>query len=108
MIHEPGGVFARCLATLQRLGSASSPIPITLAHLLRALGRAYAQIGAAYPIGGSVSGIEVFAAGCTFGKLAHKLLASYALDAVECSGCAEPPPATAVQSFIRCHEGRTM
>ena len=37
-------------------------------------------------------GIEVFAAGCTFGKLAHKLLASYALDAVERCGGTEAPP----------------
>src|SRR5262249_37476035 len=58
------------------------------------------QIGAAYAIGGAVSGIEVFASPATFEKLARKVLASYALDAMEFSGSADPPTADAVRTFI--------
>jgi hypothetical protein len=44
--------------------------------------------------------IEVFDADTTFKKLAGKLLASYALDAVELKRSGEPPDVGAVRAFV--------
>lgn len=41
------------------------------------------QIGAAFFIGGTLLGVEVFDSPATFRKLSHKLVASYAVDAME-------------------------
>lgn len=59
------------------------------------------QIGAAYAIGDSLAGIELFDSDATFGKLAAKLLESYALDAMELEKEAEPPAASIVHSFLQ-------
>jgi hypothetical protein len=57
------------------------------------------QIGAVYVIGGAVAGIEAFHSARTFAALAPKLLASYALDAME-HAASEPLAATDVEGFI--------
>ena len=59
------------------------------------------QYGAAYAIGDSVAGIEAFDSDTTFQKLAPKLLASYALDAMELERTSEPPDSRAVDTFIQ-------
>jgi ARG and Rhodanese-Phosphatase-superfamily-associated Protein domain len=59
------------------------------------------QIGAAYAIGGSLIGIEIFDADTTFKKLAGKLAASYALDAMELDEAAQPPDIDAARAFIQ-------
>jgi hypothetical protein len=59
------------------------------------------QIGAAYAIGGSLQGIEVFDSDVTFRKLAPKLLTSYALDALEHQHPAAPPDSSPVNAFIQ-------
>jgi hypothetical protein len=59
------------------------------------------QIGAAYAIGETLLGIDVFDSDVTFRKLAPKLLASYALDAMEVEGTAESPDTRAVNAFIQ-------
>jgi hypothetical protein len=58
------------------------------------------QTGAVYVIGSVIAGIEAFHSTRTFARLAPKLLASYALDAMECDGTPEPLPAAAVEGFI--------
>jgi hypothetical protein len=58
------------------------------------------QIGAAYAIGETLLGIDVFDSNATFGKLAPKLIASYALDAMEADGTAASPDARLVSDFI--------
>jgi hypothetical protein len=58
------------------------------------------QIGAAYAVGGTLIGLEIFHAEATFRKLAGKLAASYALDAMEVNNPAEPPDGNAVRAFI--------
>jgi hypothetical protein len=58
------------------------------------------QVGAAYAIGGTLVGIEIFDNDATFRKLSGKLTASYALDAMEVNDVTEPPDANAVRSFI--------
>jgi hypothetical protein len=58
------------------------------------------QFGAVYAIGDRLVGIEVFDSDATFKKLAGKLLASYALDAIELQRFGEPPNAGAVRAFI--------
>jgi hypothetical protein len=58
------------------------------------------QVGAVYAIGDSLVGIEVFDSDTTFKKLAGKLLASYALDAMELKRFGEPPNAGAVHAFV--------
>jgi hypothetical protein len=58
------------------------------------------QLGAAYAIGDSLVGIEAFDSDATFTKLASKLLASYALDAMELKHFGEPPDGGAVRAFI--------
>lgn len=58
------------------------------------------QIGAVFAIGGAISGLEMFDKASTFRKLAKKLITSYALDALELSGTAEPPDIVAVRAFI--------
>jgi hypothetical protein len=58
------------------------------------------QVGAVYAIGATIVGIEVFDSNATFKKLAGKLIASYALDAMEVGYAAEPPDARAVHTFI--------
>ena len=59
------------------------------------------QIGAAYAIGRRLQGIDVFDSDVTFRKLAPKLLASYALDAMELEHPAAPPDSSAVNAFIQ-------
>jgi hypothetical protein len=59
------------------------------------------QIGAAYAIGDTLLGIDVFDSNATFRKLAPKLLASYALDAMEVEGTAASPDTRAVDAFIQ-------
>jgi hypothetical protein len=59
------------------------------------------QIGAAYAIGETLLGIEVFDSDATFRKLAPKLLASYALDAMELERPGAPPDSSAVNAFIQ-------
>jgi hypothetical protein len=59
------------------------------------------QLGAVYAIGDSPVGIEVFDSDATFKKLAGKLLASYALDAIELNRHGTPPDACAVDAFIK-------
>ena len=58
------------------------------------------QVGAVYAFGDSLIGIEVFDSDATFKKLAGKLLASYALDAIELNRNGEPPAPSAVSAFI--------
>lgn len=58
------------------------------------------QAGAVYAIGDSLVGVDIFDSDMTFKKLAGKLLASYALDAMECVSPSEPPDISAVQGFI--------
>jgi hypothetical protein len=58
------------------------------------------QLGAAFAIGDSLVGIEVFDSDTTFKKLAGKLLASYALDAMELKHFSEPPDDGAVRAFL--------
>jgi hypothetical protein len=59
------------------------------------------QNGAAYAIGESLLGIDLFDSDATFRKLAPRLLASYALDAmeVECPGA--PRDSRVVSAFIQ-------
>jgi hypothetical protein len=63
------------------------------------------QIGAVYAIGGSPVGIEVFDSDATFKKLAGKLLASYALDAMELKHFGEQPDASAIHAFVESVRG---
>jgi hypothetical protein len=58
------------------------------------------QIGAVYTIGDAIAGLEVFDAATTFGKVAQKLLSSYAVDAIEYTDAAEVPAVSSVQAFI--------
>jgi hypothetical protein len=58
------------------------------------------QFGAVYAIGDSLVGLELFDSDATFKKLAAKLLASYALDAMEQKGLGEAPDASAVRAFV--------
>jgi hypothetical protein len=58
------------------------------------------QCGAVYAIGDVVVGMEIFASDTTFKKLAGKLVASYALDAMELNRPAKPPDARVVRAFI--------
>jgi hypothetical protein len=59
------------------------------------------QIGAAYAIGDTLLGIDVFDSDVTFRKLAPKLLASYALDAMEVESTAASPDTRSVNAFIQ-------
>ena len=59
------------------------------------------QIGAVYAIGDVVAGMEIFNSCTTFKKLARKLVASYALDAIELSRLDESPDAPTVRAFIQ-------
>jgi hypothetical protein len=59
------------------------------------------QIGAAYAIGETLLGIDVFDSDTTFRKLAPKLLVSYALDAMEVERPGAPPDSRAVSAFIQ-------
>lgn len=58
------------------------------------------QLGAAYAIGDSLVGIEAFDSDTTFKKLADKLLASYALDAMELKRFGDSPDVGAVRAFV--------
>jgi hypothetical protein len=68
---------------------------------LEAIPTSDGQIGAAYAIGETLLGIDVFDSDVTFRKLAPKLLASYALDAMEVEGTAASPDSRAVNAFIQ-------
>jgi len=59
------------------------------------------QVGAAYAIGDTLIGIELFDSDATFKKLAGKLAASYALDAIERDDTAAPPGIDAVRAFMQ-------
>jgi hypothetical protein len=71
-----------------------------LGDYLDAIPTSDGQVGAVYAISDSLVGIEVFDSYTTFRKLAGKLLASYALDAVELKRFGEPPDAGAVRAFL--------
>jgi hypothetical protein len=71
-----------------------------LRDYLNAIPTTDGQIGAAYAIGDSLVGIEIFDTDATFRKLAGKLLASYALDAMESKCLGESPDAGAVRTFV--------
>jgi hypothetical protein len=58
------------------------------------------QVGALYAIGDAIVGLDVFDAAPTYRKLARKLTASYALDAMESSEASAPPDLAAVRAFI--------
>ena len=74
-----------------------------LRDYLNAIPNSDGQVGAVYAIGDSLVGIEVFDSDATFKKLAGKLLASYALDAMELNQLGEPPaPVRCVPSSNRC------
>jgi hypothetical protein len=68
---------------------------------LEAIPTSDGQIGAAYAIGETLLGIDVFDSNATFRKLAPKLLASYALDAMELELPAASPDTHAVNAFIQ-------
>jgi len=59
------------------------------------------QVGAAYVIGETLLGIDVFDSDVTFKKLAPKLLASYALDAMELEHPVASPDPSSVNAFIQ-------
>jgi hypothetical protein len=67
---------------------------------LSAIPTAEDQVGALYAVGGLLVGMEIFDAAGTFAKLAGKLIASYALDAIELTHAGEPPDVAAVRDFI--------
>ncbi|MBO0757879.1 MAG: hypothetical protein J2P54_18695 [Bradyrhizobiaceae bacterium] len=58
------------------------------------------QCGAVYALGGVVVAMEIFDSDTTFKKLARKLVASYALDAMELDQTGDLPDADAARSFI--------
>ena len=58
------------------------------------------QVGAVYAFGDCLAGIEVFDSAGTFRRLAGKLLASYALDAIEVTQHGVPPAVEAVGRFL--------
>jgi hypothetical protein len=68
---------------------------------LDAIPTLHGQIGAAYAIGETLLGVDVFDSDVTFRKLAPKLLASYALDAMEVERPAAPPDSSSVNAFIQ-------
>jgi hypothetical protein len=71
-----------------------------LQDFLAAIPTSDGQIGAVYAIGGVLAGMEIFDSDTTFKKLAGKLVASYALDAIELNNPGEPPDADAVRALI--------
>jgi hypothetical protein len=58
------------------------------------------QVGAVYAITGTIVGMEVFDSDATFKKLAGKLVASYALDAMEFDHPGDPTDDTTVRTFL--------
>jgi hypothetical protein len=58
------------------------------------------QFGAVYAIGGIVVGLEVFDSDKTFKRLASKLIASFALDAMELDQPGDLPDTDTVRTFI--------
>ena len=62
-----------------------------LGNYLAAIPTADEQLGAAYAIGNSIVGLELFDAHTTYRNVAAKLITSYALDALEQSGATAPP-----------------
>jgi hypothetical protein len=71
-----------------------------LRDYLDAIATSDGQCGAIYAIGDVVVGMEIFDCDTTFKKLAGKLVASYALDAMELNRPAKPPDASVVRAFI--------
>jgi hypothetical protein len=57
------------------------------------------QVGAVYAIGNVIVGLDLFDAASTYQRLARKLTASYALDAMESSDVAAPPDIWTVRAF---------
>jgi hypothetical protein len=71
----------------------------------RALPPVEGQVGAVFAVAGEVSGLDLFDAGATLGKLWTKLVGSYALDAIE-AGARRPgdppvPAGAAADGFLR-------
>ena len=60
------------------------------------------QVGALFAVNGKMRGVELFDSSATFAKFLRKILASYALDAVEeqMPGAAKPPTEVEVQAFL--------
>ena len=71
-----------------------------LRNYLGAVPATNGQLGAAYAIGDNLVGIEVFDSDATFNKLAAKLLAGYALDAIEVKRPGTPPDVGVVRAFV--------
>jgi hypothetical protein len=71
-----------------------------LRDYLDAIATVSGQCGAVYAIGDELVGMEVFDSAMTFKKLAAKLVASYALDAMERLYPGAPPDLPVVQAFI--------
>jgi hypothetical protein len=71
-----------------------------LGNYLAAIPTADEQLGAAYAIGNSIVGLELFDAHTTYRNVAAKLITSYALDALEQSGATAPPDLAIVQAFV--------
>jgi hypothetical protein len=67
---------------------------------LDAIATVSGQCGAVYAIGDNLVGMEALDSATTFKKLASKLVASYALDAMERLHPGEPPDLGVVQAFI--------
>lgn len=65
------------------------------------------QIGAIFVIGGTVVGLELFDDPVTYRKLAGKLVASYALDAMEHHGMDAMPDSSATKRMIGAIEAAT-
>lgn len=108
-ISDQGAVWDEIAEKSLRMGVASSTSAMSaifedrrkdVREFLDAFHTVGDQIGAAYAIGGSVSGIDVFASTTTFEKLAGKLLASCAIDAIELSDTTMSPAVDDVVRFI--------
>jgi hypothetical protein len=81
-IHEKSASFGVRSDTL-----AMADVYEDRAEKLAEYGRAFApaegQVGAVFAVGGKVRGLELFDSATTFAKFLHKLVGSYALDAME-------------------------
>lgn len=71
-----------------------------LKNYITAIPAADEQVGAVFAIGNSIVGLELFDAHTTYRSLAPKLVASYALDAMEQTESAELPSFSELQAFI--------
>lgn len=104
-------VWADIGGKLDRLAVASDTAAlhdVTRAHAagLSAYGEALAapaahQVGAAFALGRTLIGLDLFDQARTLAALLPKLVASYALDALEESGADAPPPPSVVADWLR-------